>query len=189
MPDKKPDSHTLRALLVRLLDGLERVHNSGLLHRSIKPENIVVTAEGKPVLIDFGSPLKALDPSAEIGSEWPKAVNAYDPHEFFVTGSKQGPSADLYSLAACFYHLICGTTPADCQHRMSAMLSQRPDPYIPLGNLTDEFDEAFCKTIDGALAILPRHRMRSARQWRETLSEKIPQQNQPQPRRYALTNT
>ena len=170
LQDIKPDQHQVRTILVKLLDGLEQIHNSGLLHRDINPENIIITDAGEPILINFGSPLKAFDPEIEAGSEWPKSVNSYDPHEFFVAGSKQVPSADLYSLAACFYHWIAGETPPDCQDRMAALLGNGIDPYVPLNQLRDDFDPAFCNAMNCALAILPRYRIRSAREWRDMLT-------------------
>ncbi|HBG94160.1 MAG TPA: serine/threonine protein kinase, partial [Chromatiaceae bacterium] len=45
----------LRRIVEPLLDGLERVHSSGIVHRDIKPANILIRADGSPVLIDFGA--------------------------------------------------------------------------------------------------------------------------------------
>jgi serine/threonine protein kinase len=58
--ERTPSESQLRGILLPLLSGLERVHQGGLLHRDIKPENIYITAEGPPVLLDFGSARQAI---------------------------------------------------------------------------------------------------------------------------------
>ena len=60
-----PPEETIKALLALLLDGIGKVHAAGFLHRDIKPDNIFMRADGKPVLIDFGSARHAIGgPSA-----------------------------------------------------------------------------------------------------------------------------
>ncbi|MFP7675482.1 serine/threonine protein kinase [Marivita sp. S0852] len=159
----------VRDLLNKTLDALDKVHSAGLLHRDISPENIIVTGANEPVLIDFGATLKTLARRAGSRSELPISKSSYAPHEFFVSGSKQDTTGDFYALAASFYHLITGVMPVDGQARLSAHLAGKPDPYIPLSHLTDDFDMAFCNALDCALSILPKDRVRSAEEWQRNL--------------------
>ncbi|SHG67688.1 serine/threonine protein kinase [Marivita hallyeonensis] len=165
----RPDPDEVRDLLRKTLAALGKVHEAGLLHRDIAPENIIVTGANEPVLIDFGATLKTLARIAASPAELPNAKSAYTPLEFFVSGSKHDPAGDFYALAATFYHLITGELPADCRSRMSAHLGGKPDPYVPLSKLTDEFDTAFCNALDCALSLLPKDRVRSAEEWRRIL--------------------
>src|SRR5690242_13062816 len=56
----QPEEETLLTLIAPLLEGIEKVHNVGFLHRDIKPDNVFIRDNGSPVLIDFGSARQAV---------------------------------------------------------------------------------------------------------------------------------
>ena len=58
--DPQPPEEKLKALLAPLLEGLSAIHATGFLHRDIKPDNIYIRADGRPVLIDFGAARQAM---------------------------------------------------------------------------------------------------------------------------------
>ena len=161
---------TIRTMLEKLLDAIGAVHGAGLLHRDISPDNILVTEEMEPTLIDFGAAREQATRKTRALSALRIVKDGYSPQEFYIAGSEQGPASDLYSLAATFYHLITGEPPPNSQVRIAAQVEGKPDPYVPLRKQTSAFDPAFCDALDRAIAILPRSRFQSAHEWRAALA-------------------
>ena len=153
------------AILKKTLDAIKCVHAGGLLHRDIAPDNIIITNELNPVLIDFGAAREQATKATRALSALRVVKDGYSPQEFYIAGSEQGPFSDLYSLAATFYHLITGELPPDSQVRIAAHVAGNPDPYIPLDLKTSDYGPAFCAAIDKAMAVLPKDRMQSADEW------------------------
>ncbi len=152
--------------LSHMLDAIGHVHAKGLLHRDISPDNIIISTEDEPVLIDFGAARETADKKASrLLSALRVVKDGYSPQEFYIAGSKQGPSCDLYSLAASFYHIITGDLPPASQARLTAFAAEEPDPYVPLAERSKEFPQNFPTALDKALSILPKDRMQSAEDW------------------------
>ena len=161
--------------LVKLLDAVSHVHDQGILHRDISPDNILINQHGEPVLIDFGAAREqaAGDKNASrVLSALRVIKDGYSPQEFYVQGSEQGPSCDLYSLAASFYHIITGELPPDSQVRLSAFAAGDPDPYTKLSDRDTTFSKEFCAALDKAMNILPKERIQSAGEWNDILNGK-----------------
>jgi serine/threonine protein kinase len=108
---------SLKALLAPLLDGLEKVHAAGFLHRDIKPDNIFVRKDGSPVLIDFGSARQAVGASQALTTI---VSPGYAPFEQYTTTDEQGPWSDIYSLCGVVFFAMTGQSPPDAITRMKA---------------------------------------------------------------------
>ena len=157
----------LMSFLNTMLDALGHVHAQGLLHRDISPDNILLDrASGQPILIDFGASRKEVTRKSRAVSGLRVVKDGYSPQEFYVHGSKQTPSSDLYALGASFYHLISGETPKTSQERLSAIASREGDPLRPLTGRFRTYPRAFLQAIDKAMALFPRDRLQSVEDWR-----------------------
>ena len=84
-----PPQQELNSVLLPLLDGLGYLHNEGLLHRDISPENIFITEQGRPILLDFGSARITVDRDRISTSV---VRPGYSPIEQYQTVEPQGPS-------------------------------------------------------------------------------------------------
>ncbi len=157
-----PDEAQLRGILMPLLEGLEHVHEAGLLHRDIKPDNIFLTAKGKPVLLDFGSARVAPEGIQTMTSLVSKG---YSPFELYATRSRQTPAADLYALAATLVRAITGKPPEDAADRIVDPTLTRPVSETHRGR----YSEAFLRAIDAAFAVQAAERPQSVAAWREML--------------------
>lgn len=93
-----PDAHRVRTVLTRLLDALEYTHGCGVIHRDIKPDNIIIQPDGTPVLIDFGSAMIG-DPTHTLTLVGTPAYAA--PEQFTATKSLDA-RADIYALGQSF---------------------------------------------------------------------------------------
>ncbi len=161
------------SMVKKLLGAVAFIHDNGMLHRDISPDNILMTQTGNPILIDFGA---ARQQATKIGGKALSALrvvkDGYSPHEFYVTGSVQNASSDLYALAATFYHVITGHPPPDSQTRLVAIAEGGEDPYVPLAGRYDEYPEAFLAAMDTAVRVLPKDRIASARDWLNLIATK-----------------
>lgn len=157
--------HQVRKLTLDLLDAISHVHAQDLLHRDISPDNILVDATGRPVLIDFGAAREEASRKSRVLSAVLVVKDGYSPQEFYVAGSQQLPCSDLYALAASLSHLISGEAPPNSQARLSALASNQPDLYVPLAGRYPEYDTAFLEAIDKAMNIVPSDRLQSAEEW------------------------
>jgi predicted Ser/Thr protein kinase len=152
------DEQSLMTLLRPIADGLQRVHDAGVIHRDIKPANIVVDDAGRPVLIDFGAA------RFETGQATSTAATFYTPPyaalEQYVKTFPQGPWTDVYALGVTLWQCVTGEKPADVLERLhgeeSHALSARPWPG---------FSRGFTRAVDAAMAIRPGDRPSSMRAW------------------------
>lgn len=165
-----PKPAEIETILRKLLDAISAVHEQDMLHRDISPDNILLTSEMEPILIDFGAARRDAAQEKRIKSELRVIKDGYSPQEFYVAGAEQGPFSDLYALAATFYHLITGELPADSQTRMAAVAAGEDDPYKSVVGRVSDYSEPFLLGIDRALAVLPKDRIASARHWLDLLN-------------------
>lgn len=103
-------------LVLPLLDALETIHAAGVIHRDIKPGNILINDQAEPVLIDFGAARQALgERSHSIGTV---LTPGYAPFEQYHSASPQGAWTDIYAMAAVMYRCVTGEIPPDSPARM-----------------------------------------------------------------------
>jgi serine/threonine protein kinase len=158
---RHPSEQHLRAVLMPLLTGLEYVHQKGFLHRDISPENIRITEQGRPVLLDFGSARAALT-----GRKLTTIIReGYSPIEQYQSVSQQRAFTDLYALAAVMIHCITGQLPPQAIDRTGER-----DPFKPLTQrVRGKYSESFLRAIEAAFAVMPQDRPRNVAQWRRML--------------------
>jgi serine/threonine protein kinase len=152
-------------LLKKLLEAVTFVHQLHILHRDISPDNILLDANSNPVLIDFGAAREKATRASRTLSSLLVVKDGYSPQEFYIEGSQQGPSSDLYALGATFYHILTGAPPPNSHARLAAVASNEPDPYIALAGRSELFAPEFLSAIDRALSIFPKDRPQSAFEW------------------------
>ena len=148
----------LRGLTERILDALGYLHDRGIYHRDIKPANILITNEGVPVLIDFGSARQRLSERSMTVIE----SAGYTPFEQLQSRGNVGPWSDLYALAATIAKAITFETPPKAADRMMG------DPWTGLTgdpNYAATYSQRFLLALDRAMAVDPRGRWQNAGEW------------------------
>ncbi|HUS24759.1 MAG TPA: SUMF1/EgtB/PvdO family nonheme iron enzyme [Candidatus Binatia bacterium] len=152
----------LRAVLLPVLAGLEKVHAEGVLHRDIKPDNIIVRDDGTPVLIDFGAARQNLNQMTR--SILSVLTAGYAPLEQYASDGNQGPWTDLYAIGAVAYRAVTGRKPADAVNRV------RNDPLVPASvAAAGRYTPSFLAAIDWALRVDAEDRPRDVPAFRAAL--------------------
>lgn len=168
-------------VLRKLLSAVEFIHDSNILHRDISPDNILIDKDtGEPLLIDFGAAREEISNVNRVLSALHVVKDGYSPQEFYIQGSKQGPSSDLYALGATFYHIIANEIPPGSQTRLAALAENEKDPYKPLANnakYNKDYDALFLSALDKALNVFPKDRIQSANEWMELISSEVRELN------------
>ncbi len=152
------NERSLWNIIKPVAEGLDRAHRVGVLHRDIKPPNILITDDNRPVLIDFGS---ARFEAAEATST---SVTFHTPPyaavEQYVKTYPQGPWTDIYALAVVLYECVTGEKPPEVLERLHGGLG------TPLVEGTwPGYGKRFLQAIDAGMTIRPSERPQSIREW------------------------
>lgn len=113
-----------KEILHPVLLALKEVHEMGILHRDIAPDNIFLTNDGRVKLLDFGASRFATTSHSKSLSVIIK--QGYAPVEQYRSRGDQGTWTDVYSLAATFYKMITGITPEDAMERVEKEELKKP---------------------------------------------------------------
>ncbi len=153
----------LKAVLLPILDGLEKVHQQDFLHRDIKPANIVIRhTDRQPVLIDFGAARQAI--GAKSRDITKILTEGYAPIEQYSSRGKFGAWTDIYALGVVSYVALCGRNVEAAGDRMLN------DELIPAAELAKGMaSQEFLRAIDTALNNRPEDRPQSVGEWRGML--------------------
>ncbi len=160
----------VKSLLVQILEALSYIHSHDILHRDISPDNILIDADNMPVLIDFGAARQSATRVSRVLSKVLTVKDGYSPQEFYLAGSDQAYSSDLYALAATFYHVVSRKAPPSSHSRLAATARENRDPLEPLVAV-DGYDQHFIEAINRCLSVFPNDRLQSAAAWRDMIDE------------------
>ena len=158
-----PTQPELDAIAAPLLDALEVLHAANFLHRDLAPDNIVVRADGTPVLLDFGAARRAV---AERSHTLTGIVKAgYSPHEQYSSdGRLQGPWSDLFAFGGTLYRAVAGRAPEEATLRVDHDFMPRA---ADIGK--GRYRPAFLAAIDACLKVRPSQRPQSVAELRPKL--------------------
>jgi serine/threonine protein kinase len=156
---RRPTQEEIFGFANGLLSAMETVHRTDILHRDIAPKNILLTEEGLPVLVDFGSARQL------VGSKTMEMTALITPNyapfeQYHTSGQGQGRWTDIYAAAATLYAMVTGNPPPDAPSRVMA------DSCTPaVAAKRGRYRSSFLDAIDWGLEVHPRNRPQSVAEW------------------------
>ena len=138
------------ALVVQVLDALGAAHAAGIIHRDVKPQNVIVMQSGKVKLMDFGI-AREVDANTVTfaGSTVLGSVHYLSPEQ--AKGLPVSEGSDLYSAGIMLYELLTGRVPFDGDSSVSIALKHISDIPVPPIELTNKVSPALNDVILRAL--------------------------------------
>lgn len=158
-------------VLCQVASALDYAHRQGVVHRDVKPANIMIDREGNAYLTDFGvakivSGVSGLTASGTIGTP------AYMAPEQGMSGRIDGRS-DLYALGVLFYQLVTGALPFDSDTPVAVILMHINDPVPPVVEKLPDLPEGIEAFMQKAMAKDPDERFQTGSEFCDALSEMV----------------
>ena len=138
-------------MLMPIIESLDKVHEEGIIHRDIAPDNIFLTEDGEVKLIDFGAARYATTSRSRSLTVIIKP--GYSPEEQYMSRGDQGPHTDVYSVGACLYRMVTGEVPPDAMERHATFEKSHRDMLKPIRKYVKDIDERRENAIYNALNV------------------------------------
>ena len=185
---RRPTEALMYTWLEQILDALNYCHSHKVIHRDIKPSNIILTPEGRVMLVDFGL-VKIVDPHNPrtttivhgLGTPEYTPLEQYDPQM-----GHTDERSDIYALGATMYHLLTGQPPQPVSQRIL-----KPDTQPNMRELNPKISTWMETFVRRAMAIRPENRYQSIGEMQRDLQTrifKVRQQNRATPHRARPSN-
>jgi formylglycine-generating enzyme required for sulfatase activity/predicted Ser/Thr protein kinase len=157
-------------LLVRkVADALQEAHRQNIIHRDVKPKNIMLTRDGEPMVMDFGL-ATLLEDTWKTQPGIPKGTPAYAAPEQ-ANGEAPTPASDIYSLGVIFYELLTGKRPFPGANWLQVIYQRIKQSPLPPSQLREGLDPALDALCLRALETLPSDRYPSMAAFSAALSQ------------------
>jgi len=154
---KIPESEAL-PIAIQIAEGLKGAKSAGLIHRDIKPGNILFDSEGNAKIVDFGLALVTKGGKAKASEIW--ATPYYVPPEA-IEGGVEDFRADIYAFGATLYHALAGIPPCSEESMETSVLRAAKMKVVPLRRVASGLTDETCAVIDRAMAYDPIRRFGS----------------------------
>ena len=160
------------AMLTPIMLSLQRVHDSGMIHRDIAPDNIMVLKDGGVRLIDFGAARHAVH---DCGKSMTVIIkDGYSPEEQYNSHGVQGPAADVYALSATLYQMMTGVTPPGAIERGEYLQQHKRDLLPPPSKYNKAITKAQETALLNGMALHTQERTQSVAELYEELTAQTP---------------
>lgn len=161
---RNTDNHILwdkaRLMFMPILTTIEALHENGIIHGGINPDNLVLCRDGKVRLAGFCIS-ECCTSSSELGFQ---AAPGYTALEQYNNNHKICPATDIYAFSACIYRALVGTNPPDAPAR------EINDKLMIPNSIAEKIPAHVIRALGGGLQIYPENRIQSVDDFRELLS-------------------
>ena len=152
----------------QILRALDHAHRNGVVHRDIKPQNIMLLDNGQLRMMDFGiARISRAENQIQNGKKAMGSVHYISPEQ--AKGEESGPQSDIYSVGVMMYEMLSGKLPFDADDMVEVARKQITDTPKPLTELAPEVPLGLVQITERAMAKLPVNRYASAAEMLEAL--------------------
>ena len=140
-------------IIIQTAKALEHAHKAGLIHRDVKPKNMMITTLGDAKLMDLGLARSAADKDAAAAEKG----KAYGTPYYIAPEQIRGQidvdyRCDIYSLGATFYHMVTGRVPFDGENPSAVMHKHLKEPLTPPDHINPKLSSGICEVIEVCMA-------------------------------------
>jgi hypothetical protein len=157
-------------ILDGVLAGLAAAHDRGLVHRDVKPANVLLAADGTPKLADFGIARVLEDASSQLTTTHQVMGTPRYLAPEQAAGRAPGAPADVYAVGVLAYECLAGRTPFDGDSAIAIALAHQQQPVPPLVDAAPGVPPAVARVVEQALAKDPAERFADAGALRAALA-------------------
>ena len=151
--------------MAQIASAVGYIHERHILHRDIKPDNIMITADYKAVLIDFGSAREFEEDKTQAHTSM--VTHGYAPTEQYSRNSRKGSYTDIYAIGATLYFILTGQVPLEAAARITETM---PEPK----ELNPDLPEEANRTIMKAMQLKSQDRHQSIAEFMDDLRNVTP---------------
>lgn len=167
---------TAIGITCQILDALSAAHSHGIIHRDVKPQNVIVTDKGRVKLADFGIAREAKASTVTFsGQKVLGSVHYISPEQ--AKGSLATEQSDLYSVGVCLYEMLTGTVPFEADSTVTVALMHLQDKPVPPIEKRQDLPPSLNDIVLKALEKEPDARYRTARSMRSDLVRSLSDPN------------
>lgn len=157
-------------IVFKLCHALEYANTQGLLHRDVKPENVLLTAQGTPKVADFGA---AYASGADVTQVIRVGTLPFLPPEHFE-GAEPGIQHDIYAVGMTAYNLLTGVLPYRGASQAEIIEEKLHGDPMPIEFRRAGVPEALRRAVERALHRSPRRRFHTWKGFRDAISDALP---------------
>src|SRR5438046_667462 len=163
----------VRAIVGDVADALDYAHRQGVVHRDIKPDNILLDrATARPMVTDFGIARAAAEESRLTVTGMAVGTPAYMSPEQAMGERDVDGRSDIYSLGVVIYQMLAGETPFKATNTPSMLMKHVSEPPPPLRTRRTDIPASLASAVERALAKRPEDRWQSAAEMRDAVLER-----------------
>ena len=168
--------HEVLTIMEPVVNALQKVHDHGLIHRDISPDNIMLPKSGGVKLIDFGT-VRYMDDSGKSKSTETVLKPGFAPMEQYITRGNIGTWTDVYALCATFHYLLTGKIPEEAMVRLDG------DGTLPLLRKRQDVSLWLTEILEKGMQVRISHRLQTVAELYQLLyqGEKLDPKAKPVP--------
>ncbi len=151
----------------QIAEALEEAHKAGVVHRDIKPQNILFSRDGKVKVTDFGIAIAGDGVTVTVGDEIIGTVQYIAPEQ--ARGEIAGKQSDLYSLGIVFYEMVTGKVPFTGESPVAVAMKHIQEQIVPPGRLVNDLPEQLEQVVMKAVEKDAANRYNTAEEFLEDL--------------------
>jgi serine/threonine-protein kinase len=163
----------VRRIVAAVAEALEYAHRQGVVHRDIKPDNILIErATGRPMVTDFGIARAAAEESRLTVTGIAVGTPAYMSPEQAMGERDVDGRSDIYSLGVVAYQMLVGETPFKAANTPAMLMKHVSEPPPPIRSKRSEVPKPLAAALDRALEKRPQDRWAAAVEFRDAVLSK-----------------